>query len=29
MSSLIAALDRFLDESPEVLGRVLWLNDWR
>lgn len=29
LRSLIAALDRFLDESPEVLGRVLWLNDWR
>lgn len=29
LPSLIAALDRFLGESPEVRGRVLWLNDWR
>ena len=29
LPSLIAALDRFLGESPSLRGRVLWLNDWR
>jgi hypothetical protein len=29
LSSLIAALVRFLGEAPEVRGRVIWLNDWR
>jgi hypothetical protein len=29
LSELIAALDRFLTEAPEMEGTVVWLNPWR
>lgn len=29
LSELIAALDRFLEEAPEMVGQVVWLNRWR
>jgi len=29
LSELIAALDRFLVEGPEMVRQVVWLNRWR